>query len=110
LEVYLVRKIKSKQNNSVESLRENVRKALNNRKFTMRSIEGIAKEVRISEKQLRNAIAHDKELAKEIKFMPFRSEDGKILLMSKERFVKEASFKIKFIDFFATNRHGVKDA
>ena len=106
----MIYKQKPKQESPEGFLREKVRKALNNKNFTMRSLEGIAKEAQISEKQLRNAIAHDSKLAKQIKYMPFRSKDGKILLMSKDRFAKEASFKVKFIDFFATNRQGVKDA
>lgn len=105
----MIYKQKPKQESPEESLRKKVRNALNNKNFTTRSLEGIAKEAQISEKQLRNAIIHDSELAKQIKYMPFRSKDGKILLMSKDRFAKEASFKVKFIDFFATNRQGVKD-
>ncbi|KMH13750.1 hypothetical protein SM66_03536 [Klebsiella quasipneumoniae subsp. quasipneumoniae] len=41
--------------------------------------------------------------------MPFRSKEGKVLVMSKERFIKEAPFKVKFMDFFASKRQGVKD-
>ncbi|MBE3659244.1 hypothetical protein BOO92_21580 [Vibrio navarrensis] len=101
---------KAKQESSVEEIRKKIRLALNNRKFSMRSIEGIAKEVHVPEKKLKQIIAYDEELAKEIKYMPFRSKDGKVLLMSKERFIKEAPLKWKFIDFFASKRQGVKDA
>ncbi|AJE38632.1 hypothetical protein U876_11380 [Aeromonas hydrophila NJ-35] len=76
----------------------------------MRSIEGIAKEAHVSEEQLEQLINDDQELANEIKIMPFRSKDGKVLLMSKKRFLQEASLKIKFIDFFASKRQGIKNA
>lgn len=75
----------------------------------MRSLGGIAKEINISEEELKNIISKDGMLSAEIKTMPFRSRDGKVLVMSKERFFKEASFKYKFMDFFSSKRLGVKD-
>lgn len=108
---FKLKKIEKKTNDSFqEDVRKKIRVALNNKQYSMRSLDGIAKETHLSEKQLSQAITQDKVLAKEIKFMPFRSKDGQLLLMSKERFIKEASFKVKFIDFFATNRQGVKNA
>lgn len=92
-----------------ENIRLKIREALNNKKYSMRSLNGIAKEVNIPEKQLRHIITSDKNLAKEIKYMPFRSQDGKLLVMSKERFYKEASFRLKFIDFFATKRQEIEN-
>ncbi|WP_429096711.1 hypothetical protein [Aeromonas veronii] len=91
-------------------LRKIINNALNNTNFSMRSIEGIAKEAHISEERLEQLINDDQELANEIKIMPFRSQDGKVLLMSKKRFLQEASLKIKFIDFFASKRQGIKNA
>ncbi|CAD7534388.1 hypothetical protein G9455_11590 [Aeromonas hydrophila] len=91
-------------------LRKIINSALSNTKFSMRSIEGIAKEAHVSEEQLEQLINDDQELANEIKIMPFRSKDGKVLLMSKKRFLQEASLKIKFIDFFASKRQGIKNA
>lgn len=99
--------VKNKKISSADRLyREKIKTALNNKKYTMRSLHGIAKETDISFEKLADLIKNDGELAKDIKIMPFRSKDGRLLIMSKERFIKEASLKVKFIDFFATKRQG----
>ncbi|HCI5654935.1 TPA: hypothetical protein NPO21_000431 [Klebsiella variicola subsp. variicola] len=89
-------------------LREKIISALNSEKYSIRSLGGIAKEVNVSEGELRKIIKNDHELSRAVKYMPFRSNDGKLLVMSKERFFKEASFKMKFMDFFASKNIGVK--
>ncbi|MEV4978855.1 hypothetical protein MRBLME3_002008 [Enterobacter ludwigii] len=86
--------------------RDKIKTALNNRKYSMRSLHGIAKEIDMPLEKLAELIKNDNELAKDIKIMPFRSKDGRLLIMSKDRFIKEASLKVKFIDFFATKRQG----
>ncbi len=97
----------------VDSRRNYIRKmimsALKSNKYSMRSLAGIAKEINISEDELKKIISSDSVLSSEIKTMPFRSKEGKVLVMSKERFIKEAPFKVKFMDFFASKRQGVKD-
>jgi len=94
------------RNNTV---RAQIITALNNNKFTMRSLGGIAKEVNITESELKEIISKDRTLSAEIKIMPFRSKDGKTLIMSKERFFKEAPFRYRFMDFFSSKLPGVKD-
>lgn len=94
---------------SNEQLRVKIIASLENKEFSMRTLKGIAKETNSTEQRIKAMIVGDKTLAKEIKYMPFRSSDGKLLVTSKGRFAKEASFKVKFIDFFATRRQGVKD-
>lgn len=91
------------------SMRSRIISALASNKFSMRTLGGIAKEINVSEEELKRIISNDSVLSAEIKTMPFRSKDGKVLVMSKERFIKEASFKVKFMDFFASKRQGVKD-
>lgn len=91
------------------TVRAQIITALNSKKYSMRSLGGIAKEINISEGELKDIISKDSVLSAEIKTMPFRSKDGKTLVMSKERFVKEAPFKVRFMDFFASKRQGVKD-
>lgn len=91
------------------TVRAQVINALNDRKYSMRSLGGIAKEINITEDELKEIISRDKVLYAEIKTMPFRSKDGKTLVMSKERFFKEAPFKYKFMDFFSSKLPGVKD-
>ncbi len=90
-------------------IRAQVITALNDNKYTMRSLGGIAKEINITEDELKAIISKDSVLSAEIKTMPFRSKDGKTLVMSKDRFFKEAPFKYKFIDFFSSKLPGIKD-
>lgn len=84
--------------------------ALNNKKYTVRTISGIVHETGLSRAVVLEAIRKNKELAKAVKISPFRSSNGSVLITTKERFNNEASLKEKFIDFFSSRRVGVVDA
>jgi len=45
-----------------------------------------------------------------VKVYPRKSSKGEVLLTTKDRFYKEASFSDKFVDAFATKRWGLDDA
>jgi hypothetical protein len=94
---------------SDEEIRDKILHALKNRAYQSRTVKGIARESKVSEETIRNALINNKRLAVDVKILPFKSNTGEVLIMDKGRFVKEASFKTKFIDYFASNRVGVKD-
>lgn len=80
--------------------------ALNNKKYKARTISGIASETGLPKLVVIEAITNNEELKKAIKISPIKTDGGKVLITTKERFTKESSLKEKFIDFFATHRVG----
>jgi len=51
----------------------------------------------------------DAVLTNTIKVVPIRSQDGQLLVTTKDRFANEATLTEKFIDFFATRRQQLPD-
>lgn len=90
-------------------IRARVIKALNNDRFIARTIEGISKEAAVNRNIVIRSIKSDKELHKQLKILPRKTSDGRVLITTKEHFNKSASFKDKFIDVFATKRVTVDD-
>lgn len=90
-------------------IRAKVIKALNNGRFIARTIEGISKEAAVNRNIVIRSIKSDKELHKQLKILPRKTSDGRVLITTKEHFNKSASFKDKFIDVFATKRVTVDD-
>jgi len=102
--------IKSKssaKNNLDTDLYVRILKALENPKYKARTISGIVKEANVSKKNVMEFLRHNKKLKEELKVYPRRRNDKKILLTTKRKFDKEATFKEKFIDLFSTYGGGI---
>lgn len=76
--------------------------ALNNSKYKARTIDGIARETKLTVGTVVATIKHDRRLRATVKLLPRKSEDGRVLITTKKRFSAEASIKDKFIDIFST--------
>lgn len=84
--------------------------ALNNKKYRNRTISGISVETGLTKSAIVEAIIKNGKLKKTVKIIPIRSQSGKVLLTTKDRFAGESTFKEKFIDFFSSHRVEVTDA
>jgi len=78
--------------------------ALNNRKYKGRTVAGIAADINSSVSKVMLALNNDPKLIKTVKIYPRKSTTGAVLVTTRERFYKEASFLDKFVEVFATNR------
>lgn len=85
-------------------------KALNNGRFVARTLGGISKETSIDRPLVIRYLRTDPELKTQVKVLPRRTRDGKVLVTTKDHFKKSASFSDKFIDVFASKRVTLKDA
>jgi putative aminopeptidase FrvX len=94
---------------SSDEVGKKITSALDNPKYKLRTIGGIAKEVRLNRSVVVRELKSNKRLASTVKISPIKANDGSVLITTKERFLKEASFKDRFIDFFATKRSEIKD-
>lgn len=83
--------------------------AINRPKYKARTIQGIVKDTQLSRNVVVNAIRNDTDLKGSLKVYPRRTKNGHVLITTKQKFDKEASFRDKFIDAFATVRTGVED-
>lgn len=83
--------------------------ALKNTRYKARTIEGIAKEAKVSRSEVVYAIKHDARLREKVNVFPRRSKDGRVLITTKDRFSKEASVKDKFIYVFSTKLPKIND-
>ncbi|CAO3858270.1 hypothetical protein [Achromobacter mucicolens] len=92
-----------------QNVRQQIVNALNNGRYTARTIAGISKEAKLKSATVVEAIRTDDSLRSVVKVMPIRAKNGRVLLTTKERFQNEASLKTKFIDFFASRKVGIKD-
>lgn len=90
-------------------VREKIVAALNNPRYRMRTLRGIAAEAKLSTTVVVQAMHADTVLANTIKVVPIRSQDGQLLVTTKDRFANEATLTEKFIDFFATRRQQLPD-
>lgn len=84
--------------------------ALNNPEYVARTVSGIAKEVHASPVVIVRAIKNDPDLRTVVKVFPRRAKNGDVLLTTREKFNKKASFKDKFIDLFSTTQVSIDDA
>jgi alpha-galactosidase len=87
---------------SNEDIEKKIISALENTKFKARTINGIAKESKISEYKVKNEIIKNKKLQELIKIYPRISQQGDVLITTKKRFSVEATTKDKLIDFFSS--------
>jgi len=94
----------------IAEVREKIVLALNNPSYRSRTLQGISQETKLQPTVVLQAITNDRILAHAVKIVPMRSKDGRLLITTKNRFSKEASFKEKFVDFFASRRQEVVDA
>jgi len=92
-----------------KSIREKIVDALNNPAYRSRTLPGIARETRLSQQRVIAALHCDRELAATVKLVPMRTQDGRLLLTTKDRFSREATFKELFVDFFASKRPELPD-
>jgi UDP-glucose 4-epimerase len=95
---------------SVSARSGKIMRALDNNKFYARTIDGVAKEVGAKRSQVVDTIKNDLALRVEIKMLRRRSGDGRLLVTTKKRFSKEASFKDKFVDVFSSKKVKIEDA
>lgn len=91
-------------------VREKIVIALNNPAYRSRTLLGISQETKLKPAVVLKAIKNDRMLAHAVKIVPMRSQDGRLLITTKNRFSNEASLKEKFVDFFASKRQEVADA
>lgn len=90
-------------------VREKIVAALNNPRFRMRTLQGIADEANLSLHAIVQAMHTDPTLANTIKLVPIRTQDGRLLVTTKDRFAKESTWTERFVDFFATRRPQLPD-
>lgn len=91
------------------NVRDRIVAALNNPRFRMRTLRGIAEEAQLSTATVVQAMHTDEVLAHTVKVVPIRSQDGRLLVTTKDRFANEATLVEKFVDFFATRRPQLPD-
>ncbi len=89
---------------SEAELRELILRALSDQRFKFRAIDGIATDANVSRQMVWEALRSDAQLGHLVKIFPVRANDGRPLFTTKDRFVKEATFTEKFIDFFGSER------
>jgi len=90
---------------SADDLRQRIVAAINNPQFNgRRTTDGIAAEAGVPRPVVLDAIRTDMALARIVKVCPFRAEDGRPFITTKERFYKDATFREKLVDFLATER------
>ncbi|WUR11087.1 hypothetical protein E7V67_015310 [[Empedobacter] haloabium] len=99
----------SKPARNGQEVRERIVAALNNPRFRMRTLQGIAQEARLSTSTVVQAMHTDAALANTIKLVPIRTQDGRLLVTTKDRFANEATWTERFVDFFATRRPQLPD-
>lgn len=92
-----------------DSARPKIIKALNNGQFVARTVSGIAKETSIARPLVVKVLKGDKVLRAQMKVLPRKTSDGRVLLTTKQHFSEKAGFKDRFIDVFATKRTSVDD-
>lgn len=90
-------------------VREKIVEALNSKRYKARTITGIAKVAHVKSSVVVETIKNDPGLREMVKIYPRKSSKGEVLLTTKDRFYKEASFSDKFVDAFATRRWGLDD-
>jgi len=93
-----------------ETDRNKIVKALNNGRFVARTISGIAKETSIERPLVVKILRTDRELRAQLKVLPRKTKDGRILITTKDHFKERGSFSDKFIDVFASRRVTLDDA
>lgn len=91
------------------TVRRKIRAALDNPAYRSRTLQGIAGETRLPPELVLKAIQQDRQLAAQVKVIPILAQDGSVLITTKSRFAREASFKEKFVDFFASHRQELAD-
>lgn len=106
------RKRKDRKNlgQSASDISVKILQALNDQNYIARTVAGIAKEAHASPVLIVKTIKSDPKLQTIVKVFPRRAKTGEILLTTREKFNKKASFKDKFIDFFSTNHASIDDA
>lgn len=92
-----------------DNIGELILNALNDEKYKARTIAGVAKSTRINPSRIVTALNTTPKLNQYVKIYPRRSKAGEVLITTREKFDKYASFKDKFIDAFATKRVTIKD-
>ncbi|QSB80958.1 hypothetical protein [Citrobacter freundii] len=91
----------SNQNNNKKNL---IIRALTNKNYIARTIDGIAKETNLSRDDILKEIHKNTELSDTVKIYPRKSKKGDYLFTTKERFYNDATITDKFIDFFSTKK------
>lgn len=77
------------------------------KKYRGRTLAGISSETKISTELIKENIQWNSNFANKLKVLPNRTKDGQVLITTKGRFIKDASLKEKFTDFFASNRQEI---
>lgn len=102
--------VRDKRKLGKAELRSKIVEALNSKRYRARTIAGIAKMAHVNPVVVVSTIKNDPSLREMVKVYPRKSSKGEVLLTTKDRFYKEASFSDKFVDAFATKRWGLDDA
>ncbi|MDN5110737.1 hypothetical protein PJV97_00100 [Aliarcobacter butzleri] len=84
----------------------NIIKALTDKRYKARTIKGIANEAKIEENQVISIIKSNPKLRSIAKVYPRKSKSGELLITTKNKFDKKASFLDKLIDGFVINKLG----
>ena len=72
----------------MEKIIELILEALNDERYKARTIAGVAKVVKISPSEVVKKLNTIPELNRQVKIYPRRAQDGKVLITTRERFVK----------------------
>jgi len=87
---------------------EKIIDVLKQKKYKGRTLNGISSETKIAADLIKANIKWNNDFARKLKILPNRTDSGKVLITTKERFVNDASLKEKFTDFFATKRQEIE--
>ncbi len=93
-----------KRLSDMEEIDRRILQALNSDKYQARTIDGISQEANSSEQEIIQRITYSEKLSDLLKIYPRKSKDGQVLITTKAKYEKSASFTDKFIDAFATSR------
>ncbi|MEB0014481.1 hypothetical protein QN416_23060 [Glaciimonas sp. Cout2] len=94
---------------TIRNTKEKILEVLNDKKYLMRTVSGIATQAGLKRASVVYALKNDNALRNTIKLYPLRSTNGNVLITTKERFSNEAPVTVKFVDFFSTRRPKLSD-
>ncbi|MEP0175530.1 MAG: hypothetical protein ABJH28_06415 [Paraglaciecola sp.] len=92
----------------LEKIDRDILRVLNLDDYQARTIKGLSKDVDKSENEIVERITYSKYLNEFLKVFPRKSRSGEVLITTKSKYEKSATYRDKFIDAFATSRVRLK--
>jgi hypothetical protein len=93
----------------LEKLRPQILAALEDPNYLARTIQDLAEAIGIDERTFVRTMKSDPELRGKLKLYPGRSENGELLLTTRDKFYKTAPWRAQFLDMFANDRASLDD-